>query len=329
MIALNLKYLLLLIILNVSSCFAQEEQIITVVNDSKYEGKYYIDTKGLITKFIYYDSLHSSIVTFSYTYAKTGRVERIDFTGSSDVDNFDEEMEKKYLNDAIYQNNFLRQKGISFPLPFINSSELGDMAVIFAVTDKYQTIYKGSEKTIIFDALNKKISFRSLIERYIPHLTVIKQYRITLIKNMLTKEEFVFKGGTLVRSYFYDDTNRLISIVWNCLYDDDPKKYSEIKRFKYNNNGKPVRRTRSKYKTYNPAYKEKLNYPAGGSNKTLFTKELTLSWPMDNLKYYNHYTNTSNARSEYDPRAALYNAEVLSQNDYYSGGFLFCIRPAR
>jgi hypothetical protein len=233
MISYKLKYILLLIVFNASGCSAQEGQLIKVVNDNQYEGLYYLNTKGLITKFVYQDSTHSRDIILTYSYTETGSIGKINYDGGNNDDFFEEEIEKKNMSDAIYRTAFLEKKGIQFPLSFINSSELGDMANVFSVKDKYQTRVKGLEKFILFDSLNLKISFRSSIEKYIPHLTLINRYKVTLNGKNLANEEFVFEGGILVRSYSYDKQGRLMSIVWTCVYDGDPKKYSEIKKFSY------------------------------------------------------------------------------------------------
>ena len=233
MISYKLKYLLLLIVFNISGCYAQEGQVIKVVNDNQYEGLYYLNTKGLITKFVYQDSAHSRNIILTYSYKETGSIGKINYAGGSSDDFFEEDIEKKNLSDAIYRTSFLGQKGIQFPLSFINSSELGDMANLFSIRDKYQTRVQGLEKIILLDSLNLKISFRSSIEKYIPHLTVINKYKVTLQGENLGNEEFVFEGGILVRSYSYDKQGRLMSIVWTCVYDGDQNKYSEIKKFSY------------------------------------------------------------------------------------------------
>jgi hypothetical protein len=233
MILYKLKYLLLVIVFIDNGCYAQEGQVIKVVNDNQYEGLYYLNTKGLITKFVYQDSTHSRDIILTYSYTETGSIEKINYAGGNNDDFFEEEIEKKNMSDAIYRTAFLEQKGIQFPLPFINSSELGDIANLFSVRDKYQTRVKGLEKIILFDSLNLKISFRSSIDKYIPHLMAINKYKVTLNGKNLANEEYVFEGGILVRSYSYDKQGRLMSIVWTCVYEGDLKKYSEIKKFSY------------------------------------------------------------------------------------------------
>lgn len=237
---MKFKSLVLMLVLSISSCSAQRLQEITVINDGRYEGTFFLNTKGQIIRYVFKDSTEYNEIV--YTYSSDDKIKKISsidhISGkiqNSDNDDFDEEM--KHCKDAIYRTTFLEQKGIQFPLSFINSSELGDMANVFSVRDKYQTRVQGLEKFIIFDSLNLKISFRSSIEKYIPHLTVINKYKVTLNGENLANEEFVFEGGILARSYSYDKKSRLTSIVWTCVYDGDPKKYSEIKKFSYVDGG--------------------------------------------------------------------------------------------
>lgn len=228
-----MKYLILLIIVSISSCSGQGIEIVTIATDNVNEGIYYLNHDGLVVKFIYNDQLSTKRDTFIYTYSETGLVEKIKYLGGGDADGFDENVEKKYINDAVFQNNYLLKKGIAFPLPFVNYAELGDMVKVFSCSDKYQEITSENEKVLSFDNLNQKITFRSNIEKYIEHLTVIKKYKVILKDNFLVKEEFTFDGGILTRIYHYDRINKLSSITWNCIYDGDSNKYTETKTFSY------------------------------------------------------------------------------------------------
>jgi|GEM_PF-6549572 len=240
MIMIKMKYLILLIILSIGSCSGQSIEIVTVATDSVSEGVYYLNQDGLVVKFIYNDQLSTKRDTFIYAYSETGLVEKIKYLGGGDSNGFDENVEKKYINDAVFQNNYLQKKGIAFPLPLVNIVELGDMVKVFSCCDKYQEATTGSEKVLSFDNINKKITFKSNIEKYIQHLTVIKKYKIILKDNFLVKEEFTFEGGVLTRIYRYNEINNLSSITWNCIYEGDSNKYNETKTFSYKFEGSPV-----------------------------------------------------------------------------------------
>lgn len=231
MTILKFKYLILLIIFSLSGCFGQNIEIVTVANDNINEGIYYLNQDGLVVRFISNDQLSSKRDTFFYSYSKAGFVENIKYSGSGDSDGFDEHVEMKYINDAIFQNNYLLKKDITFPLPIINNNELNDMVKVFSCCDKYQEITTESERILCFDNINQRITFKSNIDKYFRHLTVIKKYKIILKDNYLVKEEFTFNGGVLTRIYNYNNTDKLSSITWNCIYDDDINKYVETKTF--------------------------------------------------------------------------------------------------
>jgi len=234
MIVFKLKYLIVLIILStINSCSGQSLEIVTVATDNVNEGIYYLNHKGLVVEFIYHDELCTKRDTFFYSYSDTDLVEKIRYLSGGVKDGFDENVEKKYINDAVFQNNYLLKKGIVFPLPFVNNAELGDMVKVFSCCDKYQEITAETEKIFIFTNINKKISFRSNIDKYIQHLTIIKKYQVILKENFLVKEEFTFDGGVLTRIYHYDKTHKLSSITWDCVYDDDSNKYTETKTFSW------------------------------------------------------------------------------------------------
>ncbi|TDD94275.1 hypothetical protein [Flavobacterium cellulosilyticum] len=233
MIVSKMKYLILVIILSIINCSGQSIEIVTVATNNINEGIYYLNKNGLVVKFIYNDHLSPKQYTVLYTYLETNLVEKINYLGGGDIDGFDENEEKKHISDASFQNNYLLKKGITFPLPFVNYEELGDIVKIFSSCDKYQVITTNSEKVLSFNNLNKKITFRSNIEKYIQHLTVIKKYKIIMKDNFIVKEEYTFDGGILTRIYHYDKINKLSSIIWNCIYDNDSNKYTETKTFSY------------------------------------------------------------------------------------------------
>lgn len=221
---------ILLLVITFDSCLCTGESIISVKIDSVLQGEYYLAENGLIEKAIFSEKgLEADTIIYGYT--TIGKV-NISLRGRGEVTGFNEELEQKRMDDIIFQDSFLHEKGIVFPLPFINPSELGDMVTIFSVCDTYKVESNGVEKTIRFDSIFQRIGFRSLIEGYIPDLTIVKKYRILLDGGKILEETFDFDGGLLIRNYRYDKENRLTSIVYNCTYDDKSK-YSETKQFSY------------------------------------------------------------------------------------------------
>lgn len=86
-------------------------------------------------------------------------------------------------------------------------------------------------------------------------------------------------------SYLYDQVNRLLGM----------RQHS-------------VTGTSWAFNSNNAAYEERAVYDANGNIKTYLRKGANISGAplaMDNLKYFYYYTNTSNARSEYDPTQPL------------------------
>jgi len=232
MIKIKMKYLIIPIILCFSNCCSgQNIEIVSVATDNTNEGVYYLNQDGLVVKFINNNQLSTKRDTLIYIYSKTGTVEKVKCLGCGDTDEFNEDVEKKHINDVVYQNNYLMKKGIKFPLPLVNTTELGDMVKVFFCNDKYREETVEREKMFIFDNINKKITFRSNIEKYIQHLTVIKKYKVILKDNFLMKEEYTFDGGKLIRIYHYNTIDKLSSISWNCIYDGDSNKYTENKTF--------------------------------------------------------------------------------------------------
>lgn len=222
-----LKFLLLFISFH---CFGQT-QIVSVNRDNKVEGKYYFN-QGIVVKAVFFGLNDKDILTFKYS--NKGEIVSINLIGSGHIIGFDEDFQKQVLKDAIFQKKLLKQYDILFPLPYVNNQEVKEMATFFSIGVKHTTNINNKEKTILFDSIYKKISFRTSIEQYIPHLTIIKQYKVNLKEGFPIKEKITFDGGVLERSYYYDKIKRLTSIVWNCKYDNDPKKYIEVKKILYN-----------------------------------------------------------------------------------------------
>jgi hypothetical protein len=225
------RAIFLLLTILFSSCSAISQNIITVHLNDALQGNYFLNRNGLIKRVVYYGH-NAGNDTLVYDYTNKGEIKKVVLHGAGQVIGFNEELEKKNIEDVIFKDSFLRSKGITFPLSFINSSELGDVATIFSVSDKYKIISEQDRKIILFDSLNQRIRFNSLIEKYISNSNLIEKYKITLDKGLLIMEELFFEDGVLVRKYRYNKKERLVSISYHCTYRDKSV-LSEAKKFDY------------------------------------------------------------------------------------------------
>lgn len=222
---------------NLIGCYSQKFLKIAVTDNGRFLGVYLIGANDKIYRYEFDDSTEN--VEIKYFYNSEGEIEKISSINNlngkesnSDVEDFEEEIQE--IKDATYRFTYLKTKGIPFPLPIINSSELSDMVKIIASSDTFTTIHDGTRKVLVFDSLDQKISFRTKIERYIPILTPINKYILQINGDKLISEEIYFAGGVLLRKYFYDSKNRLMKISWKSTYDDK-QEYTENKNFVYLN----------------------------------------------------------------------------------------------
>ena len=131
-------------------------------------------------------------------------------------------MEQKEYKDNQVQQQLLKEDfKIQLPLPEINRDEIASITYVLSSVDNYIDTTINNQRQIIADNINMSYRFNhSELESFITNENVVSKYVITLLKNVITKEEIFFDKGILVRTYSWQSPNTLIVKI-NCVYDNN------------------------------------------------------------------------------------------------------------
>ncbi|UUC44814.1 hypothetical protein [Flavobacterium cerinum] len=215
---MNKRKVLIIIIfslLNIA-CSNQNNDKIDLYKNEKRISQNLLDKKGhLISQILYNeDGVIENIIQFNY---KENSLHNIKLKNNSP--GLDSKWYDFYFKDIEYKNRFLIQKKIMIQYPFINSSEVSDIANIFSVIERFDERVVDGHKIISIKNFNQNIRFYpSEIEQYIPQNSIITDYEIILDNNNnVFGETYNFKEGKLTRKYEYKE-GVLMKILCDVVY---------------------------------------------------------------------------------------------------------------
>lgn len=203
------------------SCKAAESNdtlVYKFMNDT-LAAKYIIRTG----KVIKYTSLYKNdSCVIDYKYNTSNNLIDILISDKNNICGTYKELEQKEYNDNQVQQLILKEDfKIQFPLPEINRDELASITYILSSVDNCIDTTIDNQRQIIADNINMSYRFNhSELENFITTENVVSKYVITLINNVITKEEIFFDKGVLTRTYSSKEPNILI-IKINCVYDNN------------------------------------------------------------------------------------------------------------
>ncbi len=154
-----------------------------------------------------------------YFYAKDGNFKKLKVT-KGDASVF-EEIFSRSVKDFKVQHDFLKSKGIDFPLADIVINEISDLSNVFSVADNYhdfkaETQTNGNQKVIKFIGFNKTSRFHnSPIALLIGNgdFINIKDYELTLENGFPLEEIYRTRDGDLTKTYSYKN-GKLTSVAY-------------------------------------------------------------------------------------------------------------------
>ena len=216
-----MKIALVFFILNFLSC-KEAKSYDTLVNKFRNDvltAKYVIRA-GKVIKYISLYNHDSCVI--NYKYNTSNNLIDILISDKSNICGTYKELEQKEYKDNQVQQQLLKEDfKIQLPLPEINRDEIASITYVLSSVDNYIDTTINNQRQIIADNINMSYRFNhSELESFITNENVVSKYVITLLKNVITKEEIFFDKGILVRTYSWQSPNTLIVKI-NCVYDNN------------------------------------------------------------------------------------------------------------
>ncbi|MFN9855765.1 MAG: hypothetical protein ACK55T_08265 [Bacteroidota bacterium] len=216
-----MKIAVVFFIFNLLSCKEAESNDTLVnkfINDT-LTGKYVIRA-GKVIKYISLYKNDSCVI--NYKYNTSNNLIDVLISDKSNICGTYKELEQKEYNDNQVQQLLLKEDfKIQFPLPQINRDELASITYILSSVDNYIDTTIDNQRQIIADNINMSYRFNhSELESFITTENVVSRFVITLLNNVITKEEIFFDRGVLARTYSWQSPNTLIVKI-NCVYDNN------------------------------------------------------------------------------------------------------------
>lgn len=193
---------------------------------------------GLLVKDVGYNTQTKKIESeVKYFYKKDGKFDHAKVGLAFASKDADLEADKS-VSDFVVQRDFLKEKGIEFPLPALATEDISYISEVFSVAENYHdfktdTRTDGNQKVIRFIDFNKKIRFEpTTIEGIVGNNPIlIKDYELILENNFPIKETYKTDNGELTKTYSYKD-GKLTAIVYQFAYLENQIN-SLTKRFEY------------------------------------------------------------------------------------------------
>jgi hypothetical protein len=200
-------FLYIVLLVSCSTKASKQTYFAQVFDNNEHLMDYHVKS-GRIYKEVYFDNARKAKQEIIYDYDEFGELNKVNILGDSSISGMDSDLVVKLFNDAIVQKKYLDNLKVNIPLLPITTSELNDISYLLSTAETIRNTSSGKLRVLAVDTIGKTYRFStSNLERFISASDIVEKYTIELKDGIVVKEEIVFEGGQLVRTYFWKNLN--------------------------------------------------------------------------------------------------------------------------